>query len=471
MKELPARPSLEYLRKEAKQLLALARSNDPEALERLRAVTTSGRPSLHHAQHALAKEYGFPNWRELTVRVRNTETDGFLKIVCGDQFEEAARLPMPPETVRLGNIFVAAACGDSVSVSHLLRRDPRRAKEKGGPGNRTALSYLCFSRWNRGNEDEFADCARLLLEEGADPNASFVVAEFGDYPFPCLYGAAGVVFNPELVKVLLKFGAEVNDNESLYHTSESRDHTCLKLLLEKKPVFEKTNAHFRMLDYEDVEGLRLILDAGAPLNEPGTEGMLNHAIRRGRSRPHIEMLLDRGADPEVPSNEGLTPFGNALRSANSDAIAVLKERGLANPSTPSEEFMAACVDGDLARARAMGFDSSDLTDIQKDALIESAWNGRLETVRTMLEAGFPIDHRATQGGHTALHAACWKGYAEIAELLLDRGIKTGIEENTYQATELGWAEHGSMYAKDVEGSYLNPVADYGRILARLRDGS
>lgn len=468
MKQLPPRPSLEFLRKEAKQLLARARANDPDALERLRAVTTSGRPSLHHAQHALAKEYGCSSWRDLTIKVRNTETDAFLRLVCGDQWDEAERLPMPPETVRLGNIFVAAACGDDIAVEHILRKDSRRAKEKGGPGDRTALSYLCFSRWNRVNEVRFADTARILLEAGADPNTGFVHPSYPNDPFPALYGAAGVVFNPHLVEVLLEYGADVNDNESLYHSTESRDHTCLKLLLAQKPRFEKSNAHLRMLDYEDVEGLRLIIDAGAPLNEKGTEGMLNHAIRRGRSRPHIEMLIDAGADVTCPSNEGLTPFDNALRNGNNDAVQVLTERGFAPELDRKQRFLAACVAADPDAARATGFKVADLAPSELDLFVEAAWNGKIGPVRTMLDLGFPVDHRSTHGGHTALHAAAWKGNAPIAHLLLDAGIKVGVIEHQFHASEIGWAEHGSHNAKS-DGRYLNPNADYDSIIERLQE--
>lgn len=466
MKQLPARPSLEYLRKEAKQLLDAARSEDSDALERLKAVTTSGRPSLHHAQLALAREYGCASWRDLTVKVRNTETDAFLKIVCGDQWDQVEKLKMPPETVRLGNIFVAAACGDVVAVDHLLQKDSRRAKEKGGPDNRTALSYLCFSRWNHGKEALFLECARMLLVAGADPNSNFIHPSYPDSPLPPLYGAAGVVFNRDLVSILLEHGAEINDNESLYHSTESRDHSCLEVLLEHKPRFEKTNAGPRMLDFEDVEGLKLLLDAGYPVNEEGTEGLLNHAIRRGRSRPHIEMLLEYGADVTRPSTEGLTPYWNALRNANVEAAEVLRERGFAESDGPKERFMSACLRSDLVAARAAGFDVAELSGLEKDALIEAAWNGWSEIVQTMLDAGFPIDHLATHGGHTALHAACWKGYADIADFLVKRRAPLEVVETTYQATPIGWAIHGSMFARG-DGEYLNPEADYPRIVRRL----
>jgi len=74
---LPTRPSLEQLRKQAKELLRLYRAGDPTAVARLRAVRppSSSRPgvsrdvSLADAQFALAREHGFESWPKLVRHV------------------------------------------------------------------------------------------------------------------------------------------------------------------------------------------------------------------------------------------------------------------------------------------------------------------------------------------------------------------------------------------------------------------
>jgi hypothetical protein len=53
---LPDRPSLEYLRKEAKELLRTLQQQRPVA-------------KLAEAQHALARQYGFPSWIRLKTHV------------------------------------------------------------------------------------------------------------------------------------------------------------------------------------------------------------------------------------------------------------------------------------------------------------------------------------------------------------------------------------------------------------------
>ena len=55
-RNLPARPNLEYLKKEAKERLDVLRRRDPAA-------------QLSDAQHVLAKEYGFATWPQLKAHV------------------------------------------------------------------------------------------------------------------------------------------------------------------------------------------------------------------------------------------------------------------------------------------------------------------------------------------------------------------------------------------------------------------
>ncbi|MFL5245860.1 MAG: hypothetical protein ACJ8FY_27625 [Gemmataceae bacterium] len=67
---LPARPSLEQLRKQAKNLLRDCRSGDAAALERVRRhKPQAADPSLADAQFALAHEYGFQSWARLVHHV------------------------------------------------------------------------------------------------------------------------------------------------------------------------------------------------------------------------------------------------------------------------------------------------------------------------------------------------------------------------------------------------------------------
>lgn len=79
-RQLPARPNLEHLKAQAKDLLDAHRRGEPQAFERIRAsVPAFVRMSdealarapfaLHDAQSAIAREYGFVSWTDLRGKV------------------------------------------------------------------------------------------------------------------------------------------------------------------------------------------------------------------------------------------------------------------------------------------------------------------------------------------------------------------------------------------------------------------
>ena len=63
MPQLPDRPHLDQLRRQARELHRAAAQGDTPALDRLHAV--SPRVTLSTAQLALAREYGFASWAKL----------------------------------------------------------------------------------------------------------------------------------------------------------------------------------------------------------------------------------------------------------------------------------------------------------------------------------------------------------------------------------------------------------------------
>ena len=63
MADLPAKPSLDHLRRQARDLLRAARAGDTTAAGRIRAVADA--LTLASAQLAVAREYGFASRTEL----------------------------------------------------------------------------------------------------------------------------------------------------------------------------------------------------------------------------------------------------------------------------------------------------------------------------------------------------------------------------------------------------------------------
>ena len=70
-KSLPARPSLESLRKQAKKLARDVAAGDADAIARVRVQLPHVDVPLsqRNAQLVLAREYGFPGWQDLTAEV------------------------------------------------------------------------------------------------------------------------------------------------------------------------------------------------------------------------------------------------------------------------------------------------------------------------------------------------------------------------------------------------------------------
>ena len=131
---------------------------------------------------------------------------------------------------------------------------------------------------------------------------------------PALYGAAGVIHNPELTRVLLEAGANADDGESPYHSTEARDPECLRLVLEyggnPEPI---VLAH--ALDYDHPEHVKVLLAAGADASE-----LLPFAVRRGRGPEILRLLVDarraaRGARRRGVAQAGAAPHGVPARGA------------------------------------------------------------------------------------------------------------------------------------------------------------
>jgi hypothetical protein len=78
VRDLPARPSLDSLRKQAKRLAREAAAGNAAAVARIRAHLPTARLPLsnRNAQFVIASEYGFAGWSELAEAARNRHGDG-----------------------------------------------------------------------------------------------------------------------------------------------------------------------------------------------------------------------------------------------------------------------------------------------------------------------------------------------------------------------------------------------------------
>ncbi|HEX4231826.1 MAG TPA: ankyrin repeat domain-containing protein [Bryobacteraceae bacterium] len=374
----------------------------------------------------------------------------FVKAALEDLRPAEEMLARHPALAGSG-LHSALVLGDFEQVKHALDESPESTAAKGGPREWEPLLYVCFSRFAGGGSNRagyFSEVARLLLSRGADPNASYVDERWPDFPLSCLYGATGLNNNPALARVLLEAGARPDDGESLYHSTEHADLACVRLLLEYGASTRATNVLKHVLDYEQLEGLQLLLAAGANPNKVNQRGetALHWAISRGRSAKIVAALLDAGAGVNAKRNDRRTAYALAARSGQTETAKLLESRGASTELPEVDRLIGNCA-ADPAKSPG-----TKLPEECNRFLPEFASSHRTSAVRALLAAGVPTGTLGESGG-TALHWACWKGYADIAKMLLDSGASLTIEDTVFHAPPAGWFSHGLKNSLERDGDY------------------
>ena len=179
MADLPARPNLDHLRRQARDLLRAAHAGDPAAAGRIRAVSAA--LTLASAQLAVAREYGFASWARLRAEVTARTADlarqaeAFCEASIRDSTGRAARMLEATPELAGYSFATAVVLGDADRVRAEIGRDPGLATRRDGRWGWTSLHAACASRWHRldpARADGLLAVARLLLDAGADPNGS-----------------------------------------------------------------------------------------------------------------------------------------------------------------------------------------------------------------------------------------------------------------------------------------------------------
>ncbi len=443
-KQLPNKPNLDHLKAQAKDLLKQLRSNDPNV-------------KLSQAQHALAQQYGFASWPKLVERVREIELahlqyEHVIKIVehgirDGLFASDCRRVLSLHPAMAKASLACALVALDWQAAAQQL--SSANINDPTGDLGVAPIIYAAFSPFGPERTEEYQQILRSLLDLGADPSSAWVNPAYPDSPLSILYAASGLVRSARATEMLLQAGANPNDNESLYHSTETRDHSCLKLLLKYGAKTRGTNALMHMLDYEDLEGLNLLLEAGADVEEVGA---LAHAIRQGRSDAILQRLVSAGADPQ-----------RQFHGTSAAKLAFIRGRSLDAPYDPSatDELLAACWRGDVESAKQRRDALASLPFFRRQAFTDSCWAGNSRGVAAFLAAGFTILDRDNSRG-TPLHIACFIGNLELVNELLKFDPPLDDRNDMHQANPMQWAVYASEFAV---GNF--PAADYPSVVERM----
>jgi hypothetical protein len=387
-------------RREAKLLLRAARAGDAAALARI--GTTA--PQLSDAQFAIARGLGARSWPEL---VREAE----------------AREAFAAALVR----------GDVEAVAATLAADPGAASRP--LGSREPLLYVTSS-----DAEHAVDCARLLLQAGADPNSSWEDDEHERES-----ALAGAARDPRMTALLIKGGADVDDVRALRTAAGAEDAASLELLLDAGAPLRRAMALAHVAQRDRVPAARLLLDRG-PEDWGERENALVWAARGEASEEMIQLLVDHGANLEASFGGSGRPYGIAVRAGRRDLADLLVALGARRRVEPLDELIGACRAGERADAMRLAAEHPQaarlLRTAEADVLVREAARGRRQVVELLLDLGVPADARGP-GGATALEVT---GDASVVALLVERGAdrakrapveKRRADEPPYD--ELEWA--------------------------------
>jgi len=222
--------------------------------------------------------------------------------------------------------------------------------------------------------------------------------------------------------------------------------------LEHGARIEGSNAFYRVFDFDNVAALELLLQHGADPNEPARNPPLTDwglpllwAIRRRRSRQHVEALLRAGADPAAKTPSGISAYRLALQFGLGEVAELLREKDAAEPISEEDRFIAACARGDEAEARRIRSMRPDLPGALPEArlrlLPDMAGEGAEEDPRLMVTLGWPIAVRGGDWNASALNLAVFRGNAGLTRFLLEHGA-SWTEEHGHGDNvcgTLGWA--------------------------------
>jgi ankyrin repeat protein len=274
---------------------------------------------------------------------------------------------------------------------------------------------LLLLRRSTGSPEDLRKGARLLLEAGTDPD-SHTIEWGGEGRMSALFAAIDRG-DPALVELLLEHGA-TRDDDAFYHACEQSNTAFLDLLYE--PGFESMVNH--KLDFEDAAGLQWFLDRGVDVN---ANRCLHHAISRGRGLTILTMLLEAGADVNLPWDRwdnGRRPLALAARCGHLAAYDLLEARGASAELDAVDAAVLTVARGEsaeLPRAAPPALGNPPGDDYGW-ILGQFALLGRTGVVTALLNAGMHVDTRGWSN-FTPLDQAAMHGRTEVVQLLIDRG--------------------------------------------------
>ena len=409
-RRLPPQPSLEQLRKQAKDLLELYRAGDLSAVADVQQFERQPDPAafaLSDAQRVLARAYGYESWPKLKAFV-----DG----------------------ANMARLAEAVNAGDVAQVRTLLHARPELAgMDMAGDNEHRALHYAVLRR--------DAPMVRLLMEAGAD-------ARKGIFPHRDATTAFALARDRDYHDIV----AVIEEQEQ--HRREAM--SCPNATV--SPVQEQINHAIR--EGNNGTAIRL-LEADASLiracDRDGASPL--HIAAQETNEEMVAWLLSRRANARKPDLNGLTPLDRAALAADSRNDGAKRFQAVARRLLyhgAEVTIRGAVALADAQRVRELASENPGvLREIHWGSMVGlltlAAKHGHIEIVRLLLDLGADADERTmlheleepTPSWGMPLWHASRAGRRDIAELLLDRGADPNA--NVYAS---GWPIDHAYRQKD-----------------------
>jgi Ankyrin repeats (3 copies) len=483
-RELPARPNLDNLKKQAKSLLDAAKAGDADALQRFAALPSlAGRPpadvaaaglALHDAQSAVAREYGFVSWNALREEVESrmltfeAAVDEFVRAATGGATGRADRLLALHPRIATATLETALVLADTAAVDARLAAHPGLATQAGGAHQWEPLLYVCHTSMHRREParlDAVVAIARRLLALGANPNGEYHWNWHPELPRTVLWASVCVIQHLPLAELLLDAGANPTDGVTAHITAGGGNVDALELLhrygLDPNGSPRGVPPLAYSMTWADTPaGEYWLIDHGADPNlafGDAREAPLHVAARRW-DVAMVERLVSHGADVSQPRADGATPHKIAELYGNADIAAWLLAHGAVDELTPLERFIAACARADRGAADALlaaqpGL-GRQLRPEHHAMLHRPAENGDTRVLETMLACGFDPNAARDNDAVTPLHRAAMGGHPDAVRVLLQHGAETAPLDGMFAAPPLVWVVEGRSHARDRDADYV-----------------
>lgn len=473
-RQLPEHPSLNHLKRQAKELLRDARARDGSALARFRILPAFARHSeadlartligLHDAQSVVAREYGLDSWNALREHVEErtlefgAAIDQFIEASSDDRPDRAERLLALHPGIARANFYAALVVGDVETVERHVGESAPRAIERGGPRGWQPLHYVCYTSIGARSQSREAGLVAIvkqLIALGADPNLRFPWLHH-DVQRPVLWGAVRVVRSLSLAGALLDAGADPSDGVTLPLAAGEGNIAALDLLhsygadVNRPWATDGAAPLYEILHWcQTTAGARWLLEHGAdpdPVRDTNGETPL-HVVAANWDTALAAELVTRGADVTRRRADGRTPYAVAELNGNRDVADWLLAHGASKELSEIDHLVAACSRGDRSEVRALLAVKPDLprqiASEHYQSFYRAAERNDLAALEAMLACGFDINRPDESIGKTALHVAAMEGWPDAVRLLLAHGASLEARDREFKAQPLIWAAEGS----------------------------